>query len=187
MMSPDDKQILWHGKVFDFNVEKKVLPNGRKIEMGLIRHLGSAAILPVFEDESIILIHQYRPVIGDFIWEIPSGTMNPGEDPLSCASRELREECGLKANRFEKIGEFLIAPWYSDERIHLFSATGLTLCDQDLDADEILTTHTFSFDQVISMAEKGGIQDATTLLALEMAWLMRIKKNLLRLPNPVPF
>ncbi len=177
MTSFDDKQILWHGKVFDFNVEERILPNGRKIEMGVIHHPGSAAILPVFEDGSIVLIHQYRPAIRDFIWEIPSGTMGPGEDPLACARRELREECGLKSNRFEKIREILIAPWYSDERIHLFLATELTPCDQDLDEDEILTTHTFSFDQVMSMAERGEIQDATTLLALKTACLIGKKKT----------
>jgi len=177
MTNLDDKQILWHGKVFDFNVEERVLPNGRKIEMGVIHHPGSAAILPVFEDGSIVLIHQYRPAIGDFIWEIPSGTMGPGEDPLACARRELREECGLKSNRLEKIGEILIAPWYSDERLHLFVATALIPCNQDLDEDEILTTHTFSFDQVMSMAERGEIRDATTLLTLRTACLILKKKT----------
>ena len=176
MTNLDDKQILWHGKVFDFNVEERVLPNGRKIEMGVIHHPGSAAILPVFEDGSIVLIHQYRPAIGDFIWEIPSGTMGPGEDPLACARRELREECGLKSNRFEKIGEILIAPWYSDERIHLFLATELTPCDQDLDEDEFLTTHISTFDQALSMVEKGEIQDATTIVGLKMAYPIWKKK-----------
>lgn len=168
---PDDRQVLWHGKGFDFDVEEKILPNGRKMEVGVIHHPGSAAILPVFENGSIGLIHQYRPAIEEHIWEIPSGTMLPGEDPLACAQRELREECGLKADRFEKVREILIAPWYSDERIHLFLATGLTSCDQDLDEDEILTLHTFSFHQAMSMVDKGEIQDATTLLALKTASL----------------
>jgi len=176
-MGLDDTQILWHGKVFNFNVEKRALPNGRKIKMGVIRHPGSAAILPVLEDGSVVLIHQYRPVIRDFIWEVPSGTIDPGEEPLECARRELREECGLTGQKFEKIGEIFVAPWYSDERVHLFIATGIHPCEQNLDEDEILTTHTFSFDQVMSMAERGEIQDATTLLALKTAYLIWKKKK----------
>jgi 8-oxo-dGTP pyrophosphatase MutT (NUDIX family) len=169
---PEDKSVLWHGKGFDFDVEERILPNGRKMEVGMIHHPGSAAILPVFENGSIGLIHQYRPAIGEYIWEIPSGTMLPGEDPLACAQRELREECGLKADRFEKIAEMLIAPWYSNERIHLFLATGLTSCNQDLDEDEILTPHAFPFHQVMSMVDEGEIQDAATLLALKTCKLL---------------
>jgi ADP-ribose pyrophosphatase len=169
MTSLDDPQILWQGKVFDFNVEERVLPNGRKVDMGVIRHPGSAAILPVLEDGSVVLIHQYRPVIGDFIWEIPSGTISPEEDPWECARRELREECGLIGKKFEKIGEILVAPWYSDERVHLFIATGITPCEQNLDEDEIITAHIFPFDRAIEMVEQGKIQDATTILGLQFA------------------
>lgn len=166
---PDDKPVFWHGKVFNFNVEEKVLPNGRKVDMGVIRHPGSASILPILEDGSVILIHQYRPVIGDFIWEIPSGTMNPGEEPLECARRELREECGLAGLKIEKIGEIFVAPWYSDERVHLFVATGIHSCEQNLDEDEIITSHIFPFAQAMNMIERGEIQDATTILGLQLA------------------
>jgi len=168
MSRQKDKQTLWHRKVFDFNCEEFVLPNGKSIEMGVIRHPGSSAIIPVFEDGSVLLVYQYRPAVDRYIYEIPSGTMLPGEEPLECAKRELREECGFRSNQFEKMGEILIAPWYSDERIYLFMATGLMPCEQKLDEDEILTTHIISFDQAMKMVERGEIRDATTMIGLQI-------------------
>jgi len=170
MMENKEGQIIWHGWVFDFNVEEMILPNGKETKIGFIHHPGSSAVVPIFENKSILLIRQYRPAIKGFIWEIPSGTMLPGEGPLKCAKRELQEECGFQSNQFEKIGEIFIAPWYSDERIYLFLATELIPCEKNLDEDEIITTHLFSFDQALAMIERGEIQDATTIIGLKMAY-----------------
>jgi len=163
------KEVIYHGRVFDLYREETTLPNGRKMMAEFIHHPGSSGVIPLMDENSVVLIHQYRPILKDFIWEIPSGTMLPGEDPLTCAKRELEEECGLLSRRFEKLGEFLVAPWYSDERTHLFIATELTPCRQKLDEDEILTTHIISIDQVMKMIEKGEIRDATTILGLQLA------------------
>ena len=165
-----EEKTVWQGKAFAYNSMTMILPNGKSAEIGCIRHPGSSAILPVSENGFITLVHQYRPAIGDFIWEIPSGTMLPGEAPLECAKRELREECGLMGKKYEKLGEVLIAPWYSDERIHLFMATELTLCEIELDEDEILTPHSFPIDEAMAMIAMGEIQDATTILGLKMAY-----------------
>jgi ADP-ribose pyrophosphatase len=169
MMDQERSKTIWYGKAFDFNVEEMILPNGKETKIGFIHHPGSSAVVPVLEKESIILIRQYRPAIRDFIWEIPSGTMIPGEEPLECAKRELQEECGFLGKKFEKFGEILIAPWYSDERIHLFMASELIPCEQNLDEDEILTTHFFTFDQAMMMIQKGDIQDAMTIIGIKMA------------------
>lgn len=177
MIKIKNNETLWHGKVFDFNSEEVVLPNGKNTQIGFIHHPGSSAIVPIFEEESIVLIRQYRPPIEDFIWEIPSGTMLPGEDPLECAKRELREECGFRSNQLEKMGEILIAPWYSDERIYLFSATALIPCEKELDEDEMITTHLFSFDQTMAMIERGEIQDATTIVGLKWTYPRWWKKK----------
>ena len=105
--------------------------------------------------------------------------MLPGEDPLACAKRELREECGFLGKRFENFGEILIAPWYSDERIYLFIATELIPCEQNLDEDEILTTHLFSFGHAVEMIDRGEIQDATTIIGIQMAYsIWKRGKNL---------
>ena len=170
-MTKDEKsQTLWHGKVFDFNREEIILPNGKNTVFEAIHHPGSSAVVPVLENESVLLIRQYRPAIRDFIWEIPSGTMLRGEDPMECAKRELREECGFVGKKFEKFGEILIAPWYSNERIYLFMATDLIPCEQNLDEDEVLTTHLFEFDHAMAMIESGEIQDATTIIGIRMVY-----------------
>jgi len=173
------KEVIYHGRVFDLYREETTLPNGKKMMAEFIHHPGSSAVVPVLENESVILIRQYRPAIKDFIWEVPSGTMLPGEDPLACAKRELREECGFLGKRFENFGEILIAPWYSDERIYLFIATELIPCEQNLDEDEILTTHLFSFGHAVEMIDRGEIQDATTIIGIQMAYsIWKRGKNL---------
>ncbi|MEW6377576.1 MAG: NUDIX hydrolase [Thermodesulfobacteriota bacterium] len=169
-MKIESPPIIWHGKVFDFNCKEIVLPNGKTTQIGFIHHPGSSAVIPIFENGSIVLIHQYRPPVEGNIWEIPSGCMLPEEEPLDCARRELQEECGLIGSQFEKIGEILVAPWYSDERVHLFLATCLTSCEKKLDEDEILTTHIFTFNEVMAMIERGEIQDAATIIGLKMAF-----------------
>ncbi len=101
------KEVIYHGRVFDLYREETTLPNGKKMMAEFIHHPGSSGVIPLMDENSVVLIHQYRPILKDFIWEIPSGTMLPGEDPLTCAKRELEEECGLLGRRFEKLGEIL--------------------------------------------------------------------------------
>ena len=171
MMTHHDKPFFsWKGKSFDFRSEEVTLPNGKRTRIEVVRHPGCAAIVPVREDQSVILLKQYRPAIRRFIWEVPAGTMHQGEDPLVCAKRELEEECGLTGHRFEKIGEILTAPGYSDERIHLFLAMDLDPSEQKLDEDECLEVHSFPFEEVMGMINRGEIEDAMTIVALQMAY-----------------
>jgi ADP-ribose pyrophosphatase len=163
-------EVLWRGRVFDFVREEVTLPNGKATVAEGLRHPGSCAVVPVLDDGSLFLIREYRPSIRKFIWEIPAGTLHPGEDPLDCARRELAEECGHRAERFEKLGEIYIAPGYSDERIYLYLARGLTSCPQQLDEDELLTVHPFTADRVRAMLRANEIEDATTIVGLGMAF-----------------
>ncbi len=166
----DKNQKIWKGKVFDFTVEQTVLPNGRETTIDVVRHPGSAAIVPIQEDRSVVLLWQYRPVVQTFLWEIPAGTMHRGEEPLDCAKRELEEECGLLASRFDKIGEILTAPGYSDEQIHLFLARDLSATTQKLDEDEYLQIHSFRFEDALELIKKGEIKDAMTIVGLKVAY-----------------
>jgi len=174
-MNDKSGQAIWKGTAFEFRREEAILPNGRRTVIGKVHHPGSVAIAPIREDESIVLIHQYRPAVLDFVWEILGGTLNPGESPLACAMRELQEECGLASNHFVELGEILVAPWYSDERTHLYVATGLVPCEPHLDEDEIITTHVVPFDHALAMIEGGEVRDATTILALQRLESMRKK------------
>jgi ADP-ribose pyrophosphatase len=170
MTTHTKKPFHWQGRVFDFKIEETTLPNGKHTTIEVIHHPGSAAIVPVQDDRSVVLLRQYRPAIRTFIWEVPAGTMHRWEDPLDCAKRELREECGLIGHRFEKIGEILTAPGYSDERIHLFLATELISCEQKLDEDEYLEIHSFPFEEVMEMIRRGEIQDAMSIVGLNMSY-----------------
>ena len=161
--------LIRKGRVFDFYAENITLPNGVSMDMEIIRHPGAAAIVPVMDDGSVILLKQYRHAVGGFIWEIPAGTLDPGEDARQCAERELIEETGYAARHFERLVEITPLPAYSDERIHLFLATGLTQAAQNLDPDELLVVHRVELRLAIKMIADGEIQDAKTIVGLQLA------------------
>jgi len=163
------KQVAYDGKAFRVVSENITLPNGSTTEMDVIRHPGAAAIVPLADSETVILIRQYRHAVRDHIWEIPAGTLEPGEAPLDCARRELTEETGYSAGTFEKIGEIVPVPGYSDERIHLFVASGLTAGDQNLDEGEWLEVHRTPFAEVLEMIRSGKIVDGKTITGLLLA------------------
>ena len=104
--------------------------------------------------------------MGTYWWEIPAGTFDGKEDPLVCAKRELAEETGYTAKSWEPLGAVTPVPGYSDERIHLFLAKGLTRSAPDLDFDEIIEVHPLPFDQVAEMIIQGRIEDAKTIAAV---------------------
>jgi ADP-ribose pyrophosphatase len=171
-----EKSTLHRGRVFRLMRERVLLSNGTTVDLDLIRHPGAAAMVPIARNNSLILIRQYRHAVGDFLWEIPAGTLNPDEEPLECAKRELIEETGFSAARWEKLGEIVPVPGYSDERIHIFLASELDPARQKLDPDEILNVHQLSLERAFEMIEEGAIQDSKTISSLFLArtWL---KKN----------
>jgi ADP-ribose pyrophosphatase len=154
--------------VFNLVTENITLENGVTLDIDIIHHPGAAAIVALSEDNEVILIRQYRHAIGNYIWEIPAGTLDPDEPPEKCAQRELMEETGYAANKFEKLGEITPVPGYSDERIHIFVATDLTAVRQNLDEDELLQVHEIKIDRVMEMMSDGSIQDSKTLAGLFM-------------------
>lgn len=164
---------LHQGRIFELLRENITLVNRITVDMDIIRHPGASAIVPISHNDSLILIKQYRHAIGDFIWEIPAGTLNPNETPLECAKRELVEEIGFSANVWRKLGEITPVPGYSDERIHIFLSTDLTPARQDLDRDEMLEVHETRLDEALKMIHEGLIQDAKTICGLFLAthWL----------------
>ncbi len=161
---------VFKGRIFSFVTEALTLPNGRDTEIAFIRHPGSIAVVPLLEDHSVVMELQYRHPVGDYLFEIPAGTLEPGESPLECAQRELIEETGFRAQKFIKLGKIHIIPAYSDEEIHVFIANGLTPAKQDLDPDEIIEVVTYPLEQAVQMIDEGKITDALTILSIQMAW-----------------
>jgi ADP-ribose pyrophosphatase len=162
-------QELYKGKLFSFFKEDIVLPNGIKAEMAVVRHPGSTAIVPLFDDGTIAMVSQYRYAIGDYLLEIPAGTREPGESPLNCAQRELQEEVGLLAHQFIEIAQVYILPAYSDEKIHIYLARGLSVSSRNLDQDEIITTVRHPLNEVLDMITHGLVTDALTILSIQHA------------------
>ena len=115
---------IYKGKVVTLNIETVSLPNGATVELEIIRHPGAAAIVPLKADGTVVLIKQYRHAAGAFIYEIPAGILHPGEDPRECAARELEEEVGYRAARFDLLTSIYTAPGFADEVIHIYQASG---------------------------------------------------------------
>ncbi len=164
---------LYHGKIFNVVLEKVTLPNGAIKDREIVRHPGAAAMVPLLDDGKVVLIKQYRHAVGEFLWEIPAGTLEPDEEAIECARRELVEETGYEASSFDKLAEILPAPGYTDEHIHIFLATGLTLADQKLEDDEVLALQPMAFRTALEMITKGEIQDAKTIAGLLLTSMKR--------------
>lgn len=157
------------GRILDFRLEKITLPNGATITLDIVRHPGAAAVVAVDAHREVTLINQFRHAAGGFIWEIPAGTLNPGEEPETCARRELREEAGLDADEWLRLGSILTSPGFCDEVIHLYLARGLRQGAQQLDHDEILSLKRVPFTHALRMIRDGEIQDAKSIAALHLA------------------
>ena len=162
-------ETLYQGKVFRLSRENVTLKNGVTVDFDIIRHPGASAIVPVSQGNKLILIKQYRHATGKFIWEIPAGTLEPDESPLECATRELAEETGYQADKWEKLGLITPLPGYSDETIHLFLAQDLVPARQNLDKDEMLDVHEVGLTEAVEMVHKGAILDSKTIAGLFMA------------------
>ena len=161
--------VVHEGRVFTLHRDRIVLPNGVETSLEVIRHPGAAAIVPVTAAGNVLLVRQFRYAIDTSIWEIPAGTMEPDESPITCARRELVEEIGVSAGRWHDMGKITPLPAYSDEVIHLFRADDLQPAEQNLDADEILEVHEFNFQETLEMIRMGGIRDAKTIAGLTLA------------------
>lgn len=137
----------------------------------MIRHSGASAVVPFLsdpmgDDPQLLLIKQYRYAANGFLYELPAGRLDPGEKPADCARRELREETGCTAERVEFLYTMYSTPGFTDERIHLFMAAGLTHGDTGHELDEFLTVETVPLSQALEMIRDGVIQDAKTALGI---------------------
>ena len=175
--SNEDRSIIWQKKD-SWRLERVELtdPNGRIVESACVRHPGAAVLVPVTAEGNIVMIRQYRLPIDQFILEVPAGTREWGEDWLICAQRELREETGFRAERFDAVGEFWPGPSFSDEVLSVFIARDLSHDPLPMDFDEQIEVVEFPLDQLVEMALDGRIKDGKTIIALlrANAWL---KKN----------
>lgn len=162
---------IYTGRVVTLNVDTVTLPNGATIELEIIRHPGAAAVVPMKDDRTVVLIRQFRHAAGGFIYEIPAGKLTPGEDPLLCAARETEEEIGYRAGSLDLLTSIFTAPGFADEVIHVYLGTDLCPSKQQLEQDEVLEIVEMPLEQALGLIRDGTIRDAKTIVGLQSVYL----------------
>jgi ADP-ribose pyrophosphatase len=170
---PRQVRLVYQGRVFTVQVESITLPNGHPLEAEIIRHPGSVVIVPVKDDGSVLLVRQYRHAIGRSVWELPAGSLKPGESVESAAIRECHEETGLIPDRLDYLGAYYPTPGYCDEQMHFYRATGLRRprtgdAAAHPDEDEDIEARAFDRDLVRGMMASGEIVDLKTVGGLAL-------------------
>jgi ADP-ribose pyrophosphatase len=168
-METRNRAILFQGLVVDIEqMEVRIGVKGWHTYQ-IVRHPGGAAVLPLHEDGTVTLIRQLRPAVGSFMLEAPAGRLDPGEEPASCAGRELAEETGLAAGKIESLGLLHPSPGVFDEVIHLFLATGLGETESIPEEYEEIATVRLPLEEALRMARDGRISDGKTIALLMRA------------------
>lgn len=167
-MTTLSRKVLHTGRVGSFGVEEVELPSGRRCTFDVLKHPGAAAAVVFVSDDRIVMLRQYRHAVGLWLWEIPAGKLDPGEEPAECIAREIEEETGLRARSVEPLGVMVPAPAYTDERIWLFVATGTEGGTLALGDDEEIEVHEMDFAEALAMIERGEIIDAKTIAGLHL-------------------
>ena len=154
------------GRVIDVSSERLKYANGREYDIDFVRHPGAAAVVAVDDGGRVCLVRQYRHGIADFLWEIPAGKLDPGEAPDRCAVRELAEETGVTAGRWNPLGLYIPAPSLFTELIHLYLARDLRVGAANPDADEDLEVQWLPFEEAMQRVVRGEWNDGKTAMAL---------------------
>ena len=149
--------------------EQVRLPNGRTVELDIVRHPGASAVVPFVSVDEVLLIRQFRHAAGGSILEVPAGKLDPGDTPESCAARELEEEAGRRTQRLEKLGAILTSPGFTDEVIHLFAAFDLEPVPLRHEHDEVIELVPMRLTSALDLVWRGELSDAKSALALLFA------------------
>lgn len=166
---------VYRGRVVDLNVDTVRFPDGSTGELEMMRHSGAAAVLPLLgdpgdEDPEVVMIRQYRYATDGYLYEVPAGRpSHPGEEWELCARRELEEETGMRARELRKLTTIWTTPGFTDERIHLYLATGLEEGTHARDADEFMEVVRMPLSRVLEMVRDGEITDAKTICTVLFA------------------
>jgi len=157
---------IFSGRVLQLNIERVRLPNGVSADLEIAHHPGGAAIVALDTEQRVCLLHQFRHAAGGWIWELPAGKIDNREPPFETAQRELREEAGMSAARWQSLGQYLSSPGVFTEVIHLYLATDLTPVPQAPEEHEVFRIEWRPFSSVLGLAADGTLQDGKTLVGI---------------------
>jgi len=166
-----ESRRVYTGKIIAVDQDTVRFPDGSAGVLDMIRHPGASAVVPFLsspegDDPQLLLVKQYRYAAGQYLYEIPAGRLEPGEDPKHCAVRELREEAGCNAASMEFLVSIYTTPGFTDERIHIFLASGLERGDVAHEPDEFMTVETVTLSQALQFIKEGLIPDAKSALGI---------------------
>ena len=163
---------IFKGNVFRVTMDQVELENGMTSFREVVHHNGGACILPLTDDDKVLMVRQYRYALKEELWELPAGKLEKDEDPFEAVKRELEEECGVTAERFINLGVLYPTVGYDSEKIYIWAAKGLKPTSQHLDDGEFLDVAALPFDDVLQMVMTDEIRDSKTVTAmLKYAWL----------------
>lgn len=175
MPSPrESSRRVYTGRVLNLDIDTVRFPNGTTGELEMIRHPGASAVLPFVSDAAgadpqILLLRQFRYAAEEYLYEVPAGRLDKGEAPVDCARRELKEETGCEAESFTLMTTIYTTPGFTDERIHLFRAEGLTMGKSSPEPDELIEVETMPISKALLMIRDGVIKDSKSALAILFA------------------
>lgn len=165
-----EREVIFRGAKFDFERISFRSPSGKTIRREIVRHPGAVCILPLLkrtnEALKVVLIRNLRPALGEELWELPAGTLEPPEAPDVCAARELIEETGYRAGRIEFLGAFYTTPGMTDELMRAYVATELTEVGQQLEEDERIRPVAVLVSEVFAMLDRGELMDGKSMVTL---------------------
>ena len=161
-----ESKTVYRGRLLQALEDEVQLPDGRTARREYVRHPGAVAMIPLLDDETVILVWQYRYAMRRHFYELPAGKIDPGEEPLQTAARELREECGYEAATWRQLTTLHPCIGYSDERIGLYLARDLTRITPVREDGEFIEQVTLRLDVALEWVKIGRITDAKTIIGL---------------------
>lgn len=176
------EDVAWTGRIFNVDRLQVKLPDGRMAIRDVVRHPGAVAVVALAEEGQICLVRQYRTALGRVTVEIPAGKLAPGEDPLVCAERELKEETGFTAQKMAYLTTIATSAGFADELIHIYMATGLKLAESSPDADEFINVDLVDVGELVDAVLDGRIEDAKTVVGALICDAVSRRLD----PGPVP-
>ncbi len=161
-----EQSVLYHGTRFEVRGITLAKRSGGALRREIVVPADAVVILPMLDEQTVVLIRNERFAVGTTLWELPAGTLEDSEDLSACALRELREETGYDASTIERLISFYPSPGFCTEKLTAYLASGLTYRGQDLDETERITAEAVPLDQTMEMVRDNRIMDAKTIATL---------------------
>ena len=165
-MKPEKRTVHFRGRILTVTTDEVILPNGHRAELEVVHHPGGAAVVAIDAEQRVCLLRQYRYVADGWLWELPAGKLEPNEPPLITAQRELVEEAGVSARRWDSLDTYLSSPGIFTEVLHLFLATGIEPAVTAHEHAEVIEVHWVPFAEAYEWAVSGKIRDGKTAIGL---------------------